>query len=344
MKGHHSIFRTAVLAYVIFLFLGQPFTLFATAWSNSGPSDDPANPNYGTHDWIAHHALDYLPDAEKSWLEGNMSEYLYGTELPDFQKSITYPDGIGDQMEHHIYFEENGDIMAVTNGDSAALRAQEEFDLAVQYLKDGNNQMAARHAGIMAHYMGDVAVFGHAMGYYTDWMNRYKEHYNAWDDGSESYYNHRSYEQYVNRNTTSYESDEWGHYLSYDGSFSNQTAYQLTVEISYNVTFNPGYYMTCYWVDDWLTETNPYNETTGEWTVDEATRWGNASFHRRTGELLDLAVNNVADALHNIYVQSEIKEVEQQEEPESLHPIWGFIAFGIVLSVVFFVYFKYILK
>ncbi|MGB9671951.1 MAG: hypothetical protein ACPLZY_02255 [Candidatus Norongarragalinales archaeon] len=37
----------------------------ANAWSNGGFSDDPSNPDYGTHDWIAHHALDWLPDVEK---------------------------------------------------------------------------------------------------------------------------------------------------------------------------------------------------------------------------------------------------------------------------------------
>ncbi len=33
----------------------------ATAWSNGGYSADPTNPDYGTHDWLAEHALDWLP-------------------------------------------------------------------------------------------------------------------------------------------------------------------------------------------------------------------------------------------------------------------------------------------
>jgi len=37
-----------------------------SGWSNGGYSAAPANPDYGTHDWIAEHALDWLPLAEKA--------------------------------------------------------------------------------------------------------------------------------------------------------------------------------------------------------------------------------------------------------------------------------------
>ena len=87
------------------------------ARSNGGYSDDPANPDYGTHDWIAQHALDLLPAHEKQYLEDNLNWYLYGTELPD----NPYPDdGIGDTAKHHVYFYANGSLM----DDSSAARAQ----------------------------------------------------------------------------------------------------------------------------------------------------------------------------------------------------------------------------
>src|SRR3989337_2173861 len=38
------------------------------AWSNGGYSDEPSNPDYGTHDWIAQHALDWLPTEEKQYI------------------------------------------------------------------------------------------------------------------------------------------------------------------------------------------------------------------------------------------------------------------------------------
>lgn len=42
-------------------------------WSNGGFSTDPSNPNYGPHDWIAQHALDWLPDGEKEYVLSNLA-------------------------------------------------------------------------------------------------------------------------------------------------------------------------------------------------------------------------------------------------------------------------------
>ena len=65
----------------------------STAWSNGGYSADPSNPDYGTHDWIAEHALDWLPADQKQYILENLDDYLCGTELPDNGGA---PDGIGD--------------------------------------------------------------------------------------------------------------------------------------------------------------------------------------------------------------------------------------------------------
>ncbi len=105
--------------------------------------------------------------------------------------------------------------------------------------------------------------------------------------------------------------------------------------------------MDCVWVDNWLYDTNHYNETTEEWWVDEATRWGNASFHRRTGEMLNLAVNSIADALHNIYVQSGIADIgdaNENNENGFMLGVYSFAAFGMLLATGFFVYFRYVYK
>ena len=151
----------------------------AAAWSNGGYSDDPANPDYGTHDWIAQHALNFLPEHEKYFIEDNLNWYLYGTELPD----NPYPDdGIGDKTLHHVYYYENGSLM----DDSSAIRAQDVYNDTLVYLKAGDTMNASKHAGIMTHYIVDVAVFGHVMGAYTDW-------------GTETH--HSDYEGYVQRRT-----------------------------------------------------------------------------------------------------------------------------------------------
>src|SRR5512134_2582410 len=73
----------------------------AWSWSNGGYSVNPTSPAYGTHDWIAHHALDWLSTQQKQFIVNNFASYLYGTELPDNGNA---PDGIGDTTKHHVYF------------------------------------------------------------------------------------------------------------------------------------------------------------------------------------------------------------------------------------------------
>ena len=55
----------------------------ADVWSNGGYSDDPTNPDYGTHDWISQHTLDFIPAQEKQHIEYNLNWYFYANELPD---------------------------------------------------------------------------------------------------------------------------------------------------------------------------------------------------------------------------------------------------------------------
>ena len=89
----------------------------ASGWSNGGYSANPANPDYGTHDWIAEHALDWLTVQEKQFILDNKVVYLYGTELPDNGQAS---DGIGDTSKHHVYFSASGSLQ----DDSAAVRAR----------------------------------------------------------------------------------------------------------------------------------------------------------------------------------------------------------------------------
>ena len=49
--------------------------------SNGGFSSDLNSPNYGAHDQIAQHALDWLPNEEKQYILDNLATYLYGTEF-----------------------------------------------------------------------------------------------------------------------------------------------------------------------------------------------------------------------------------------------------------------------
>jgi len=113
------------------------------AWSNGGFSSDPNNPDYGTHDFLADHALDYVPDDLDFWLRENLKIFLYGTELPD-NKNAPLGDGIGDTTLHHIYYFASGQLQ----NDASARRAQETYERAVSYLITRDYTNAAKWMGI----------------------------------------------------------------------------------------------------------------------------------------------------------------------------------------------------
>jgi hypothetical protein len=196
-------------------------------WSNGGYSSNPSQPDYGTHDWIAHHALDYLPIQEKQFITDNLAAYLYGTELPDNSQASN---GIGDTAKHHVYYSASG---ALTDNASAG-RANAEFNSALNFLKAKDYADAAKTAGTMTHYIADLAVFGHVMGAAMSW-------------GSETH--HSDYEDYVNARTSSY-SGSFNSYLSYDGSLTSLSAYNAAVSLAYDTTFGGGNHLTCVWMDD----------------------------------------------------------------------------------------------
>jgi len=247
-------------------------------WSNGGFSTDPQNPNYGTHDWIAHHALDWLPDLEKEYIVNNLAIYLYGTELPDNGGA---PDGIGDTALHHIYYWSNESLQ----DDASAVRAQTEYDNALNYMKSDNVTMAVKTLGIMSHYVVDVGVFGHVMGSETDW-------------GPEVH--HSDYESYVNERTNSY-NDEFDSYLAFDGNLGIIPAYDAARVLAYDTTFDVDGDLTCVWMD-------------------ENYDWNNQNFKDRCGESLNLAVNLLAEVLHTFYMQT-IGFQEDFSSP-TLDPAW----------------------
>jgi len=252
------------------LFSSSAFIPTVFAWSNGGYSSDPSNPDYGTHDWIAQHALDWLPSNEKEYIQNNLATYLYGTELPDNSQAS---DGIGDTSKHHIYYFSNGTLQ----DDSSAIRASEEYNIALSYLKVNDFINAAKHTGIMTHYIADMAVFGHVMGSSTDW-------------GAEQH--HSDYEDYANYRTNSY-NDDFNIYLSYDGSLNTITAYNAARNLANDTTFDVDGDLTCVWMDQ------HYD-------------WSNSVFVNRCGESLNLAVNYLTDVLHTLYTsRSNVSSLNQ---------------------------------
>ena len=254
--------RKVVILVLIVLLLSSGTT---TAWSNGGFSEDPMNPDYGTHDWIAEHALDYLPEDEKDYILDHMSYYLYGTELPDNDQT---PDGIGDTSKQHVYFNKEHDVV----DNSSAYRVGVVFDKALSYLKEEDYRNASKYAGIMTHYISDVGVFGHVMGPGTDW-------------GAEEH--HDDYEEYIEERISSYESPTFDPYLSFDGSLANRDAGTSTVHLANTSTFGPVKEIkNCTWMD-------------------ENYDWSNETFRDSAGYTLNYSVNFVADTLHYLAVRAE---------------------------------------
>ena len=211
------------LALLVSLFLNAGL---AYGWSNGGYSTDPTHPIYGTHDWIAQHALDWLPTQEKQYIQDNLALYLYGTELPD---NGGVPDGIGDTTKHHVYYSASG---AVTD-DASAQRAKAEYNIALSDLKAQDYADAAKTVGTMTHYIADLAVFGHVMGASTPW-------------GTEVH--HSDYEDHVLTQTSSY-SSSFTSCLSFDGFLSTTSAYDAALNVAYDTTFDGSNHLTCIWMD-----------------------------------------------------------------------------------------------
>gem|GEM_PF-584569 len=256
----NRVASSASLLMLLFLILSV-FSSNVFAWSNGGYSDDPSNPDYGTHDWIAEHALDWLPEEEKGYILDNFAAYLYGTELPD---NGIAPDGIGDTLKHHIYYWSNGSLQ----DDASAFRAYEEYNKTVDFLEVGDFESASKTAGIMSHYIVDVAVFGHVMGAATDW-------------GTEDH--HSDYESYVNQKTSTYDA-EFNTYLTFDGELDVIPAYYAALTLAHDTTFDTDGDLTCEWMDQ------NYN-------------WNDPQFKDRCGESLNLAANYLADVLHTLYLE-----------------------------------------
>jgi len=266
-----------------------------SAWSNGGFSADPSNPDYGTHDWIAEHALDWLPDYEKQYILNNLAAYLYGTELPDNNQA---PDRIGDTAKHHIYYDSN----EVMTDDAAAIRASNEYNNTLNLLRSGNLAEAAKNAGIMSHYVVDIAVFGHVMGSGTDW-------------GPEQY--HSDYEDYVNERTSSYDA-EFNSFLSFDGSLTIISTYDATKAIAYDTTFDVDGDLTCVWMDQ------NYD-------------WSDLTFRNRCGESLNLAVNYLTDVLHTLYFEGGSVAPKPQSDiiiPAFIIAASVVVAMGIIIYLI----------
>ena len=266
-------------------------------WSNGGKSSNCKEVKYGTHDFIAERALEWLESYEPDvrywmWLEANKDLYLLGTEAPDFSSvpiclklTIEEIAEFGDTLYHHIFWQK--DAVAVCSGeDDAARRAQETYEKVITALSNCNYKRAAFYAGVMTHYIADPSSFCHLVGEdacyrtYTSLEERLCHGpYEAWVD-----------EMIMTGNYP---------YVSFDYTFDyygdEEPAYQATLTMS-RVVDQGNYY-------------NPNPEKRGfirdvAWMMSHCSAIGNTDsiyytdFYLSMQDTLNLAINTVTDVLH----------------------------------------------
>jgi hypothetical protein len=240
------------------------------AWNN-GPSGNTttntatecSNPPYSTHDWIAEHALDLLPDDEKGWLVPNKALYLLGTEAPDnrtISTACAIPNrGYDDRSRGHS-IEWNAGATEMLN-DRAAVRAQEEYSKAVVAFQQGELGHAAYYLGAMAHYIGDVSQYGH-----------------SWGDET----HHGDYESWAATRTDSFSEGVFESFIDLD-SLVRRTPYTATRRISQATFAGKGAILPAMTMDS-LYPTKPL------------------SYVDIVGTSLNLGVNELADVLHTFFL------------------------------------------
>lgn len=211
-NGNKFNIRTIVQMVSIILILTVP----ANAWINGvgSPSHDPKHPAISTHDRIINSSIHMLP--AELWSKIDIIAAEYGSEMPDYNKTMCnciY--GLRDQRYHHVYYWKNGTLQ----DDSAARRAQEEYNLAMKNLSIGDKYNFSIHVGMMSHYISDVSNFAHTMGNNTDW-------------GPEGTYVHGDYENFVGKHVDRSQN------ITFDGKYDNITAYNATLDIAKDTTFD----------------------------------------------------------------------------------------------------------
>jgi len=231
---------------------------------------------YGTHDFLAEHALTALPYGSAYFWLMKLPEskpngvfangiYLYGTEIPDLG-AYGFK---ADWRLHSVYYAPDGSLV----DDYAAKRAQESYDQVLSYLRNGDIENAAEWMGITSHYVTDVTSYWHVMGKGDEWVGASKHGL--------------AYENRVNEETNSYNAP-FASCMVFDGKLEHVSAYDVTLKLAYDTIFDTsGAGRTAAWMDE-------NYETIG---VDQP--YVNPRFRDRVCQSLSLAFNAVADLIYS---------------------------------------------
>jgi hypothetical protein len=298
-----TIFKVTAVALSLLVFLSaSSIGKTAVAWSNGGYTTDQNNPKYGTHDWIADHAMNLLPSNESGWLTQNKNAFLYGTEAPDNSAALFQGrKGYGDTTHHHNYY---SGIICIDS--SASQRAGEEYQKALACLQNGSYALAAWFAGAMTHYIDDLACWAHVLN-------------------NESSTAHSDFESQVDKVTGSYGASMFA--VTFDGTLETISASNAATALGQNTYTDGGATYNAWWMN--------VNFQSG-WT--NVNQWSQP-FKNRAMESINLAVNTVADVLHTLAVESgtnlPLGGEGIQISPETIAIIFIVIVMAIVVVAMF---------
>ncbi|MFX1293432.1 MAG: hypothetical protein ACFFD2_01040 [Promethearchaeota archaeon] len=262
-------------------FVGIVFCLFTAfcamcitpsrAWNNGDANDIYYGVRFGSHDWIAHRAMQFLPTNNRTWYQDEyITFYLIGTEAPD-NGSIDLGNGLigyGDTWSHHNYYNEYYNE-TLPDEDDASIRAQEEYDKAVDAINLNNLSAALFYAGAMTHYISDLAVWGHVMNNESVHGLFENSAQNKMDEPTETFFT-----------------------VTFDSIYDNFTAYNAAFLMGQETAGNGSGLYTAVWMD------NNY-EAFGSKDQPESI------FDFRVQYLINLATNLIADLLYKIFYDFE---------------------------------------
>jgi len=258
MKKNSTIFLLIMLSILIFIPI---FSAESQAWNNGDPGDIYYGERFGSHDWIALKANQFLPVANQSWLNAYMQIYLRGTAAPDnSSESYNGLTGYGDKSNHHNYYNSTGH----TTEDDAAVRAQEEYNKALNAIQNKKYDEAAWYAGCMTHYIADVAVWGHVMDNETVHSNYENSANTRMDEPTEDYFQ-----------------------PTFDGTYDTITAHQACVDVGWeSYRGDASWDYNCNWMDA------NYHAFTGDHPDDD--------FENRAEHMIELCINKITDLLYSL--------------------------------------------
>ncbi len=172
--------RTLLVVFSLLLLVILVNTNHAVAWSNGGASTNENDPDYGTHDQFAKYGMVYVKSSYPelvTWLEEDLSEYYYWTEVPD----MVYEDWANHNYDFGDYGYRGG--LPDRGAPDAIQRCYDwvvgNLTLWVDAGQPAGSQYASdarKSMGLLVHYLSDISNPMHTDDDATDSGKEHEEY------------------------------------------------------------------------------------------------------------------------------------------------------------------------